>query len=64
MDGMAMEKLELVEVEDPDSAGLVLIANVLAKLGVGLGDTVYLTETPTGVTLSSSPPGDRSGHAR
>ena len=36
-----------------DSTGIILPKELLEKLGVGKGDTLYVTETPTGVELSS-----------
>ena len=39
-----------------NSAGVVLPKEVLAKLRVGLGDTLHLTEAPDGVRLTASDP--------
>jgi putative addiction module antidote len=36
-----------------DSTGIILPKELLEKLGVGKGDTLYVTETPRGVELSS-----------
>lgn len=39
-----------------NSVGLVLPKEALAKLNVGLDDTLFLTETPGGVTLTPYDP--------
>ncbi len=39
-----------------NSAGIVLSKEMLAKLRVGLGDTVYFTETPDGIRMTPSDP--------
>ena len=39
-----------------NSAGVVLPKEVLAKLRVGLGDTLHLTEAPDGVWLTATDP--------
>ncbi|WP_188824006.1 AbrB/MazE/SpoVT family DNA-binding domain-containing protein [Novosphingobium indicum] len=39
-----------------NSAGVVLPKEVLAKLRVGLGDTLHLTEAPDGVRLTATDP--------
>ncbi len=39
-----------------NSAGIVLPKDVLARLRVGPGDAVYLTESPDGVRLSAHDP--------
>ena len=39
-----------------NSAGVILPKEVLARLRVGLGDSVYLTETPDGVRLTAANP--------
>lgn len=40
-----------------NSAGLILPKEVLARLRVGPGDTVYLTEAPDGYRLVAADPG-------
>lgn len=39
-----------------NSAGIVLPKDVLARLRVGPGDALYLTEAPDGVRLSATDP--------
>lgn len=39
-----------------NSAGIVLPKDVLARLRVGPGDTLYLTEAPDGVRLTATDP--------
>lgn len=39
-----------------NSAGIILPKEVLAKLRVGLGDRLYLTEGPDGVRLTAHDP--------
>ncbi len=39
-----------------NSAGILLSKELLAKLRVGLGDTVFLTETPDGIRITPSDP--------
>jgi putative addiction module antidote len=39
-----------------NSVGLVLPKEVLARLRIGLGDTVYLTEAPDGMRLTAANP--------
>lgn len=39
-----------------NSAGIVLPKEVLARLRVGLGDQLYLTEAPDGVRLTATDP--------
>ncbi len=39
-----------------NSAGILLSKELLAKLHVGLGDAVFLTETPDGIRITSSDP--------
>jgi len=39
-----------------NSAGIVLPKDVLARLRVGLGDALYLTEAPDGVRLTAVDP--------
>lgn len=40
-----------------NSAGIILPKEVLARLRVSLGDSVYLTETANGVHLTATDPG-------
>ena len=40
-----------------NSAGMILPKEVLAKLRVSLGDSVYLTETADGIYLTPTDPG-------
>lgn len=40
-----------------NSAGLILPKEVLARLRVGPGDTVYLTKSPDGYRLVATDPG-------
>jgi putative addiction module antidote len=39
-----------------NSAGVILPKDVLARLRVGPGDTLYLTEAPDGVRLTAADP--------
>lgn len=39
-----------------NSAGLVLPKELLARLRVGPGDTVYVTEAPDGIRLTAADP--------
>ena len=39
-----------------NSVGVILPKELLAKLRVGLGDTVYFTETPDGIRMTPSDP--------
>lgn len=39
-----------------NSAGVILPKEILAKLRVGLGDQLYLTEAPDGVRLTAQDP--------
>ncbi|MCB8882517.1 AbrB/MazE/SpoVT family DNA-binding domain-containing protein [Acidisoma cellulosilytica] len=39
-----------------NSVGVILPKDMLAKLGIGKGDTLYAIETPEGVRLSTSDP--------
>lgn len=39
-----------------NSAGIVLPKDVLARLRVGLGDEVYVTEAPDGVRITAADP--------
>jgi putative addiction module antidote len=49
-----MVALKLVNIGN--SVGVVIPKDVLGKLGVGKGDTLYAVETPEGVRLSVSDP--------
>jgi putative addiction module antidote len=49
-----MNALELVEVGD--SLGVILPQELLARLKVGDGDTLFLTETAQGITLTTTDP--------
>lgn len=49
-----MHALKLIKVGD--SVGLTLPGEVLAKLKCGAGETVFLTETAEGLTLSAHHP--------
>lgn len=51
---MRMHVLKLVQVGE--SVGLALPKEVLAKLNCGVGETVFLTETAAGLTLTSHNP--------
>jgi putative addiction module antidote len=39
-----------------NSAGIVLPKELLARLRIGLGDTLYATESPHGVRLTAADP--------
>ena len=39
-----------------NSAGIVLPKELLARLRIGLGDTLYATESPDGVRLTDADP--------
>jgi len=39
-----------------NSAGIVLPKELLAKLRAGLGDTLYVTETPGGIRITAADP--------
>lgn len=52
--GMHMHALKLIQVGD--AVGLALPKEVLAKLKRGAGETVFLTETAEGLTLSAHNP--------
>ncbi len=49
-----MSALKLTQIGN--SVGLILPKDVLARLKLVKGDTVYLTENPDGVTLTPSDP--------
>ena len=40
-----------------NSAGVILPKEVLARLRVGPGDTLYVTEAPDGIRLTATDPG-------
>lgn len=50
---MAIE-LKLIRIDG--GTGVILPEEVLAKLGVGVGDTLFVKETPTGVELTPKDP--------
>lgn len=52
---LPIQAVELVSVGE--SVGLILPPDVLAKLGVGVGDTVFISETPEGCLVTLSEPG-------
>ena len=39
-----------------NSAGIVLPKDVLARLRVGVGDTLYVTEAPDGIRITAADP--------
>jgi len=39
-----------------NSAGIVLPKELLARLRVGMGDTLYVTEAPDGIRITASDP--------
>lgn len=49
-----MSALKLTQIGN--SLGLILPKEVLARLKVGKGDTLYITETPEGVALTPYDP--------
>ena len=49
-----MTALKLTQIGN--SVGVILPKELLAKLGVGKGDTLYVVETENGVRLSASNP--------
>jgi putative addiction module antidote len=49
-----MSALKLTQIGN--SVGVILPKEVLARLKLEKGDVVYLTENPTGVTLSPTDP--------
>lgn len=40
-----------------NSAGVVLPKELLAKLRAGVGDTLYVSETPDGIRITAADPG-------
>ncbi len=50
-----MSALKLTQIGN--SVGVILPKEVLARLKLEKGDTVYLTENPSGMSLSSTDPG-------
>ena len=49
-----MTALKLTQIGN--SVGVILPKELLAKLGVGKGDTVYAIDTPDGVRLTTADP--------
>lgn len=49
-----MNALKLTQIGN--SVGVILPKEVLARLKVGKGDTLYVTDAPTGVTLTPYDP--------
>ncbi|MBV8576807.1 MAG: AbrB/MazE/SpoVT family DNA-binding domain-containing protein [Acetobacteraceae bacterium] len=49
-----MMTLKLTQIGN--SVGVILPKELLAKLGVGKGDTLYAIDTPEGVRLSTADP--------
>ena len=49
-----MSALKLTQIGN--SVGLILPKELLAKLGVGKGDTVYAIETENGIRLTTADP--------
>jgi len=49
-----MSALKLTQIGN--SVGVILPKEVLARLKLAKGDTVYLTENPEGITLSPNDP--------
>jgi putative addiction module antidote len=49
-----MSPLEIIEIGD--SSGIVLPAEMLARLKLEMGDTVFLTETPEGYVITPCDP--------
>jgi putative addiction module antidote len=49
-----MTTLRLTQIGN--SVGVILPKELLAKLGVGKGDTLYAIDTPEGVRLSTAEP--------
>lgn len=49
-----MSALKLTQIGN--SVGVILPKEVLVRLKLGKGDTVYLTENPDGVTLTPNDP--------
>jgi putative addiction module antidote len=50
-----MHALKITQIGN--SVGVILPKEVLARLKLERGDTVYVTETPDGITLSALDPG-------
>lgn len=50
-----MSALKLTQIGN--SVGVILPKEILARLKLGKGDVVYLTENPDGITLSPYQPG-------
>ena len=53
-----MTALKLTQIGN--SIGVVLPKELLAKLGVGKGDTVYAVDHPDGIRLTTADPGFES----
>jgi putative addiction module antidote len=49
-----MNALKLTQISN--SVGVILPKELLAKLGVGKGDTLYAIDTPDGVRLTTADP--------
>ena len=49
-----MNTLKLAQIGN--SVGVILPKELLAKLGVGKGDTIYAIDTPDGVRLTTADP--------
>jgi putative addiction module antidote len=49
-----MNELKLTQIGN--SVGVILPKELLAKLGVGKGDTVYAIEQPDGIRLTTADP--------
>lgn len=54
--GNAMSYVEIKVREIGNSKGVILPAEVMARLRVDVGDTLYATETPGGIKISSYDP--------
>ena len=48
------EIVQIIEIED--SLGFILSSAVLDRLGVKADDTLYVTKTPNGFEIRSTPP--------
>lgn len=59
-----MAKLKIIPMGS--KAAVALPGKLLAKLGVGVGDTLYVRETPNGIELTPHAPesAEQLGHAR
>lgn len=54
LDAMAMMTLKLTQIGN--SVGVILPKELLGRLGVGKGDTLYAIDTPEGVRISTADP--------